>query len=384
MFSAVPTISFAQTPAATPTPTAASAKDYTSLAPLPCIAGNGVSCPQGNGVVVPTVNFKTYIQYAFNLLIALAAVAAVFQIVRGGITYMVSESINLKKDGLKIAQDALWGLLLVLCSYLILRTVDPRLVNISTTLVPQIELKKELLDPVTLSILSDLHAKSVEFQTNMAAVRNDVQKDEDKIKDITQQKTPLQNQVMAALNKIGVQMTDPSHTDEACKDVAKGIASTNDKDADAACLALVKMNDQISQIRIGQAYKVVTGEIEAIVYPCSIIATPDYVADCNKRIDAKAAQYKGELLPDQQQQLAKYVTYSHAVVGVNEQLSLVNAKVDHDGSGRWAVYDADQATKKIDTIVADYSKTNPDPASLAKIKDIQTKAKATIATLLKK
>lgn len=122
--------------------------NYTLLAPLPCIqttdaTGNtkgSVQCPPGNTQNVSTVTFQTYVQYAINLLIALAAVAAVFMIVWGGLEYMTTTSASGKGAGLERAKNAIYGLLLVLCSYLILRTIDPRLVAIPTTLVPKIKL----------------------------------------------------------------------------------------------------------------------------------------------------------------------------------------------------------------------------------------------------
>ncbi|OHA17249.1 MAG: hypothetical protein A2830_00645 [Candidatus Taylorbacteria bacterium RIFCSPHIGHO2_01_FULL_44_110] len=119
---------------------------YTLLEALPCI--ESPETVDGNGNKIPAVtcsesqireiDFQGYVQYMFNLLIALAAVAAVFMIVWGGFEYMSSDSFLGKKDGLKKLQNAISGLLLVLCSYLILKTIDPRLVAIPTNLVEPI------------------------------------------------------------------------------------------------------------------------------------------------------------------------------------------------------------------------------------------------------
>ena len=120
--------------------------EYTLLEPLPCVpsppdknGNSGVICQEGK--LKNTVNFKDYVQYIFNLVIALAAVAAVFMTVWGGFQYMTSESIQKKGDGLKTVKNALGGLLLVLCSFLILRTIDPRLVEIPSTLVKPLDIK---------------------------------------------------------------------------------------------------------------------------------------------------------------------------------------------------------------------------------------------------
>lgn len=112
---------------------------YTLLEPLPCIPGGGVECEAGTQITSP--NFETYVQYIFNLAIALAAVASVFMIVWGGFQYMSTDSFSGKSEGLKKVQNAVYGLLLILCSYLILKTIDPRLVELPSTLVAPLDLK---------------------------------------------------------------------------------------------------------------------------------------------------------------------------------------------------------------------------------------------------
>jgi hypothetical protein len=126
--------------------------DYEVLAPLPCIPtksvdanGNptgGTSCQDGENLT--KISFKTYVQYAFNLLVALTAVTAVVMIVWGGLEYMTSLSAGGKSSGLNRVKNALVGLVLVLSSYLIIRTIDPRFVAIPTTLVPKLQLKDNL------------------------------------------------------------------------------------------------------------------------------------------------------------------------------------------------------------------------------------------------
>ena len=109
--------------------------DYTLL--LRRCHALGSSCP-GSNTSGTTASFSTYVAYAYNLFIALAAVAAVFMIVFGGFEYVTSTIPGNKNDGKKRIENALWGLLLVLGSYLILRTINPQLVQVSSTIVPQI------------------------------------------------------------------------------------------------------------------------------------------------------------------------------------------------------------------------------------------------------
>ena len=84
---------------------------YTLLEPLPCIAG-ATNCTSGS--TTPTMDLQGYIGYVFKFAIAAAAFLAVVMITYGGFEYMLAESIT----------------------YLILRTIDPRLVAINTTLPP--------------------------------------------------------------------------------------------------------------------------------------------------------------------------------------------------------------------------------------------------------
>jgi hypothetical protein len=131
--------------------TPAAAQPYQLLAPLPCIPGNPDSAqiPCSAGKIQPSVDFKTYVQYAFNLIIALAAVASVVRLVWGGIEYMSTDAWSGKTEGRKKITSALVGLVLVLSSYIILRTIDPRLVYIPTSLVPKLQLSSQMTTPVS-------------------------------------------------------------------------------------------------------------------------------------------------------------------------------------------------------------------------------------------
>jgi hypothetical protein len=116
--------------------TAPGTDKYTLLEPLPCYQTNGVSCPSGgNGNTESSVDLQQYVQYFFNMVIALSAAAAVFMIAAGGLQYMTTDSWQGKSDGKDRVKNAVIGLLMVLCSYLILQTINPQLVNIPSTLV---------------------------------------------------------------------------------------------------------------------------------------------------------------------------------------------------------------------------------------------------------
>ncbi|HAT68253.1 MAG: hypothetical protein A2481_03790 [Candidatus Yonathbacteria bacterium RIFOXYC2_FULL_47_9] len=106
----------------------ASAQEYTPLASLPI--GPGGSEPA-------TWTLSTYLSGAIKLLVASAGALAVVMLVIGGTQY-VAAGINpsAKGDAKERIGNALIGLILVLTSYLILNSIDPKLVQFNLTLPP--------------------------------------------------------------------------------------------------------------------------------------------------------------------------------------------------------------------------------------------------------
>lgn len=100
---------------------------YTPLAPLPgTTQGNCVTDKNGN-VSGCTTDIQTYIPGVFNLAIGIAGVLAVLMIIIGGVEYVTTDAIQGKSDGKARIQNALWGLVLVLVSWILLYTINPKL-----------------------------------------------------------------------------------------------------------------------------------------------------------------------------------------------------------------------------------------------------------------
>ncbi len=110
---------------------AAEGHEYTLLQPLPCIQGTSTG---GECATTPTIDLNGYIGYIFKFAIALAAFLAVIMIIWGGVETMTSEVPFIKSNGKDKIQNAVIGLVMVLASYLILVTIDPRLVEINTSI----------------------------------------------------------------------------------------------------------------------------------------------------------------------------------------------------------------------------------------------------------
>jgi len=191
---------------------------YTALAPLPCIespAGSyidssgvkrdipAITCG-GSGNLQPEVSFKTYVQTTVNLLIALSAVAAVLMIVVGGFEYMTSTSVFGKSAGRDRATNAVYGLILVLCSYIIIRTVDPRFVEIPNTLVPKIKLKSDLtkVNIVSLDTIEqyqdEYDIRRNEIGQNLQATQQRINTNQKNIDDINAKLLDMDNRKVAA------------------------------------------------------------------------------------------------------------------------------------------------------------------------------------------
>ena len=106
--------------------TSTSWDEYTPLAPLP-----GTTNEEG------TTNIQTYIPGIFKLAIGIAGVLAVLMIIIGGVEYITTDAIQGKSEGKERIQNALWGLVLVLVSWILLYTINPKLtdfnLNVETT-----------------------------------------------------------------------------------------------------------------------------------------------------------------------------------------------------------------------------------------------------------
>lgn len=101
-----------------------SAIDYTPLAPLPGVTEAAAS------------NLPEYLVAIFKLTLGLAAVLAVIQITIGGVEYMSTDAISGKEDGKERITQAIYGLILAIGAWLILNTVNPRILTFSLNPTP--------------------------------------------------------------------------------------------------------------------------------------------------------------------------------------------------------------------------------------------------------
>jgi len=249
---------------------------YTLLEPLPCIpsaptvvngqtTSPGVTCPNGNGNIVSSVTFQQYLQFFFNLVIALSAAAAVFMIAAGGLRLMTTDSWTGTTAAKKQIQNAVIGLVIVLCSYFILQIIDPRLVAIPTTLVPPLNINykgqtsaffNDLVNQITTqdqgsnlkSQNDQLRSAVYDAQNQVTALNSSKMDIENNLADIINPDNPYgvtEDDINAFCNDSEAMGNGPGASD-LCSQLNQNIQDNNTVQGDIALkTALFTMNTQI-------------------------------------------------------------------------------------------------------------------------------------------
>ena len=102
-------------------------EEYQPLAPLPAKFFEDFT-PGGSGMN-NMYDLPNYLSGMFKILLALAGLLAVVMIVIGGIEYMSTDAISGKSEGKERITNAVLGLLLALVSWLLLYTINPKLLE---------------------------------------------------------------------------------------------------------------------------------------------------------------------------------------------------------------------------------------------------------------
>jgi hypothetical protein len=111
----------AQTPYATPT-------EYKLLQPLPL---------DGPGSIEEETTTLDFLPRFIKLIIGLATALAVVMVIYGGFQYILTAAPGGKSSARETIENAIWGLLLAIGAWLILYTVNPKLVELNLNIEPQ-------------------------------------------------------------------------------------------------------------------------------------------------------------------------------------------------------------------------------------------------------
>jgi len=271
-----------------------------------------------------SVDFQGYIQYMFNLAIAVAAAAAVFMIVFGGFQYMTTDSWQGKSAGLDKARNAVYGLLLVLASYLILRTIDPRLVAIPSTLVAPLNINYGGLT-TSESLLSTIASDANQYLSQDKQFMGDAAATQSKITDLESQKKALENKICSA----------PGNSCPGGPDVANQMCSDAISNKDDPiyndCVALAKLNDQEGGLKgtlwTETAQHLMAGNLSACFSTGGAQSDPSAQADaCHKMINDWANTYSGLSTGAGQsaQMISDYAAYANAIIDIQKTILAYN------------------------------------------------------------
>jgi hypothetical protein len=308
---------------AVPQALAQSNKDpYTLLEPLPCVQGqpgNGSSCAPGQlvGTQSNPINLNEYLVYAFNLVIGLAAVAAVFMIVLGGFEYMTTDAWSKKEEGKKRLTNAIVGLLMVLTSYLILKTVNPKLVDIPSTIVPPIQ-NLNTGSNLANSLFDQLLADAQTFNASGQQLIDEAKAAKAKNADLESKKAALQlslidgSAIVNGQSQADIDSQIAGNKATVIVDTAKSVMDNGGVSQTLQNLAALHLNDQLDVKKIDEQVAKGTAFIDSkkTTYDSALSQIGAYTQQ--QSIDEKAAEDKVAL-----------------------QLSGITAKVNAESSGIW-------------------------------------------------
>ncbi len=127
---------------------------YLPLAPIPGLT-------DGEGIGSSDKSLSTYFQNLYKFGVGVATALALFMVIYGGVEYVSTDAIGGKEEGKERIQNAIFGMILALSSYIILQTIDrsftrsdikmetlevtvEEIIRIDATVAPNIEQDKTL------------------------------------------------------------------------------------------------------------------------------------------------------------------------------------------------------------------------------------------------
>lgn len=82
----------------------------------------------------PNYGLREYLKTAYLVLFVLVICASVFYLILGGLEYIMSDIPNTKLDGMSKFKKAMLGLAIAVLSYLLLKLINPDLLNFNLEL----------------------------------------------------------------------------------------------------------------------------------------------------------------------------------------------------------------------------------------------------------
>lgn len=119
---------------------AAAALCFAAFAPALVLAAEAEFVP-----LAPIANFSpsdyidlpVYLNKVFAFVLSIASILAVIMIIYHGIQYMIQEAVGQKRDALLGIRGAVFGLILLLMSWLILYVINPQILDLNALKVTE-------------------------------------------------------------------------------------------------------------------------------------------------------------------------------------------------------------------------------------------------------
>ncbi|MEK7501559.1 MAG: pilin [Patescibacteria group bacterium] len=307
-------------------------KTYTLLEPLPCIPTPGSNQVCDNGQV-KNIDLGSFFSYAFNLLIALSAVAAVFMMVYGGFLYMTTDSWQQSKAGLEKFKNAIYGLLMVLAAFLILKTVNPKLVAIpaSITIPKDVQDKINKMKQSPTALFDQLNKEAAQFDADIASAKSNIIWDQELIAGFDEDIQDIEDEIMSKYPSVGV-FDSILSLDDICKDVLKWADDPEMYDLCAQRAQKIAARDKVTG-DIG--FQTIKGVSDSLVRKCQPTGRPEYCDNLLESFGKTTRMYylnNPELFNNEEQrnQSANYILYSKAVIEITKQQALVYQASEQD------------------------------------------------------
>ena len=104
----------------------------------PQIVNVNFPCPDGSGFNLgncpPSTNIPSYLNNLYKFAVGIAGLLALGMIVAGGVYYTVSAgSSDKQREARDMITSAIWGVVLLFASYMILNTINPQITSLSVT-----------------------------------------------------------------------------------------------------------------------------------------------------------------------------------------------------------------------------------------------------------
>jgi hypothetical protein len=234
-------------------------------------------------------------------------------VVWGGFRYMTTASFTTKASGLETVRKALLGLLLVLCSYLLLRTIDPRLVAIPSTLVTPLSATYKDIPPSEVTTGTQANSGTI-YGINSDTITGNISNDQTSQQTLTNQLSTIDQSIATAA---GNSSMTPADIATLCSN-----PQTN-PNLTSLCNSRNSTSNLLTSVGNDLSLNQAEAEMGAAVLVCTQTSDSGCFSYIPAKLSAAYAKYQASLNPAQQQQLSGFLLYTQAYASITMEVAAV-------------------------------------------------------------